>query len=648
MGEGGRADAQLDRVARLRLLFGVIAVLAGLWTIALYAGYGQSVVVGPLRLSSRNPTRALLLCALAIAAYAFVSGSAGLRQDLSRLTRGAYGVARTGAGGFTLLEVHVNPALVALLMAAASVGISFLFRESTAGGSDAYAYVTQADLLISGAPGLRVELPIAAAAPWPNAIGTFTTFGYRATPDHHAIVPVTAPGLPLLMAAFKIAFGHCAMFWVVPLSGGLLVWATFAAGRQAVSSSVGLAASWLVATSPTFLSMSRSVMSDVPAAAFWALALACVLRPSVIASLAAGLSASAAILIRPNLLPIAVMLGVWLLWRQRGQARFETRLPKRACPPIVVAFAAGLLPGVVAVLLVNRWLYGSPLSSGYGSLTSLFSFGNVALNSQRYARWLAETQTPIAIAGVVALLTPWRRLWPTSASRDAAWLLGLVLFAVFALYAAYNPFEEWWYLRFFLPAWPSIFIGTGALIVGLARGRSPLTRAIAALAIVALGVRGVSAAQRLGVYSPGEGERRYATVAELVARVTDPSSVIVTTAHIGAMRYYGGRLTVRYDELDASWLDRTLAWFVQRGRKPYILLEEQEVPEFKQRFAAASATGRLEMAPMLVYEAHQIAGRVYLFDPFGRVPETWKPEPIVDPQPRCPLPAERPPDYSGR
>jgi hypothetical protein len=57
----------------------------------------------------------------------------------------------------------------------------------------------------------------------------------------------------------------------------------------------------------------------------------------------------------------------------------------------------------------------------------------------------------------------------------------------------------------------------------------------------------------------------------------------------------------------------------------------------------------LELDPMLTYEAHQIAGRVYLFDPRTSAdprtpaPTIWEPEPIQDPQPRCPVPAEAAP-----
>ena len=95
---------------------------------------------------------------------------------------------------------------------------------------------------------------------------------------------------------------------------------------------------------------------------------------------------------------------------------------------------------------------------------------------------------------------------------------------------------------------------------------------------------------------------------------------------------------MRFDVLDPAWLDRAVEWLARAGRRPYILLEEQEVAEFRQRFRAARAVSGLDGAPLLIYEADQIAGRVYLFDAMFPASQTWQPAPIRDPQPRCPRP----------
>jgi asparagine N-glycosylation enzyme membrane subunit Stt3 len=176
-----------------------------------------------------------------------------------------------------------------------------------------------------------------------------------------------------MMAAAKAVAGHCAMFWVVPITGALLVWMTFALGRRLRSATLGLAGAWLVATSPAFLAMLTSPMSDVPAAAFWAFATYYALGNSSGEAIASGLAASAAILIRPNLAPLAVVVVAW-----KG---LQTGLrPSR--PSILLAL--GIVPGCLLVAWLNDRLYGSPLASGYGNLSYL-SLLNVVINLRNTA-----------------------------------------------------------------------------------------------------------------------------------------------------------------------------------------------------------------------------------------------------------------------
>jgi hypothetical protein len=149
-------------------------------------------------------------------------------------------------------------------------------------------------------------------------------------------------------------------------------------------------------------------------------------------------------------------------------------------------------------------------------------------------------------------------------------------------------------------------------------------------------------ANRLGVFPEGEGERRYATIAELVRQATEPSIIIVASIHAGPIRYYAGRDTMRFDLLDEAWLDRAVAWLTEHGRRPYFLIEDWERPIFEKRFAATSALGRLAISPVFAYRAYGIPGTVYLFDPARPAADTWEPPPIRNPQPRC-LPPAAPP-----
>jgi len=167
----------------------------------------------------------------------------------------------------SLLSRHAG---LAVVLALCVVGAGVVWNTRTAAGADAYGYVSQADLWLSRT--LFIDQRFAASAPWPLARWTFTPLGYRPEPAGYRIVPSYAPGLPMLMAVAKAMAGECAKFWIVPLAGGLLVLATYWIGVRIGRPWIGLAAAWLVATSPTMLFMLMAPMSDVPAAAAWALA----------------------------------------------------------------------------------------------------------------------------------------------------------------------------------------------------------------------------------------------------------------------------------------------------------------------------------------------------------------------------------------
>jgi Dolichyl-phosphate-mannose-protein mannosyltransferase len=607
-------------------MVGVASALALAWAVLVWISGGTTIAVAGLRVSSTDPIRPLLAVALLAAIYGFASGRQRVRQDAASVRR-----------------LATASRLAAVL--AAAIGVIAIAQSSyTASGADAYAYVTQADLLLAGT--LTVPVPIANEVPWPAPLSTFVPFGYAAVAHESAIASAVGPGLPLLMALFKALGGHTALFLVVPITAALLVWSTFAVGRALGSSALGLGAAWLTTTSPAFLTMVKEPMSDVPAAAFWALATWKAIDASRWSTVVSGVAAAIAILIRPNLLPLAAVLGAWMLW-PRAEDSVRHRLHS------FVVFSVPVVLACVAIASINRALFGSPLASGYGATEQLFSSANVLTNISRYGAWLAETQTPLVFAGLIALIVPATHLWPAPgpsrglgavASAEAAARLPVVMaLVVFAMYAFYIPFDAWWFLRLLLPAWPALCIGTAALIAAASRFAGTRAREVQVVALIALGLYTALLAKGLQVFPDNEGERRYATVAELVRQATDPSSIILASIHTGPIRYYAGRDTIRFDLLHEEWLDRAVAWLTEQGRHPYILIEDWERPIFEKRFAATSTLGRLSLSPVLAYRAYGIPGTVYLFDPARPAADTWEPPPIRNPQPRCLPPAAPPP-----
>ena len=585
------------------------AVVAALWTTVVWLSGGLVISVAGVGISSSDPLRPLIVAAVFAGSYAALAGAAQLRRDAEALKR-----------QFTAARLTALLTIIVL-----TVGLAH--NAWTAGGSDAYSYISQADLWLEGK--MKTEIPLASRVPWPNGLATFTPFGYRPVPNEPAIAPMTGPGLPLMMAALKYVAGHTAAFLVVPFSGALFLWATFLIGRRLGSESVGLGGAWLMATSPTFLIMFKSQMSDVPAGACWALATYWTLGNSVRSAIAGGLATSTATLIRPNLVPLAAILCLWL-------ARYSNRQR-------LFAFVAGALPGSLIVAVINNQLYGSPLSSGYGELGELFSIANVPATLTHYGTWLIETQTPIAAGGIIALAVAPRPIWRTPQARSGVRLLASLVIAVWALYSIYPLSNAWWTLRFLLPSWPAMCIGVAALVMWPTHRMIAWRRALQVGALIALGLYGVVVTWQRGVFPEGEGERRYASIATLVEQHTEPDAMILASIHAGATRYYTGRATMRFDLLDEAWLDRAVEWLQQNGRHPYVLIEDWEMPAFTKRFGGANRLGALTFAPALAYQAYRIPGKVYLFDLLRLNGPTLEPLPVRDPRPLCVPPGPRAP-----
>src|SRR5712691_6505274 len=293
--------------------------------------------------------------------------------------------------------------LLAALLALAALYAGVRWGAMVAGGADSYGYVSQAGLWQQGR--LTVQQDVVRPSPWPLAVATWAPLGYRPSPKQpDAIVPLYPPGLPLLMAAFQAIAGFCGAFLVVPLCGALATWLTYVLGRRLFDApGIALWGACLVGTSPVFLYQLMNAMSDVPATAAWTLALVLTVarRP-----LAGGLAMSAAIAIRPNLVPLAVVLLAWIVLSDTGTeaapyavpyvAGTGTGTPEGApyVAPYVAAsvaatrFAIGLVPSIAGIAWLNGRLYESPLTSGYGTTADYYSLGYLSTNVRQFASWM--------------------------------------------------------------------------------------------------------------------------------------------------------------------------------------------------------------------------------------------------------------------
>ena len=285
---------------------------------------------------------------------------------------------------------------------------------------------------------------------------------------------------------------------------------------------------------------------------------------------------------------------------QRCGCCFMTHARVTAFPRVhrAIVFSLPVAAASLVIAGLNQHLYGSATASGYGSIENLFAPRYLRQNIVNYTVWLVQSHTPLAVVGLVALWIPGRAMKSGRLQMRGRGLVGGMSLAVAGSYVLYESFGEWWYLRFLLPCWPALTLGSSGILASPG-GRS-FSR-IAKIVLLLVGAYGVYYAHGNWAFHLGRGDQRYIRVAQLVAAATEANSVVITLQHSGSLRYYGGRTTVRYDYVHAGWLDRVILSLRDRGVNPYILLDDREHEEFKSRFASQNNFGRLDLAKVFEY-----------------------------------------------
>lgn len=474
-----------------------------------------------------------------------------------------------------------------------------------AGGSDSYCYLNQAELFARGQ--VHDYERLAVDRSWPGGPGAFVPAGHgEVIGSPGAFVPICPAGYSAALVVARMVGGRTAMFWITPLMAALVVWLAFMLARRIGGAPSGLLAALFAGCSPPFIFQAMQPMNDVTAAAGWCGALVAASRAGgtpLSRSLLSGVIAGAALTVRPNLLPLAAIVGLWLAVSDppfRVATAFRT----------LAVFGVALLPGVVFVLAMQNAMYGSPFRSGYGDLSALFNAENIVPNLVRYPRWLVEAHTPLILLALASPLV----------ARDAFkrrycfWLL-IFAAAVFACYLPYVVFDDWWYLRFILPTLPPL-LALMAFVLGRVIDRFPLpARSIAFFATaVAVCVLYVSFAESRGGFGLRDFEWRFRAAGEYVAARLPADAAFITGHQTGSIRYYAARSTAGWGDIDPGRLDQAIEFLRRHGRKPYLLFEAWEEPLFRSRFQK-DRLGELGWPPMA--EINQIV-RIYDPDDYDR------------------------------
>jgi hypothetical protein len=319
----------------------------------------------------------------------------------------------------------------------------------------------------------------------------------------------------------------------------------------------------------------------VAATTWWLLAWVLALSSRSGAPLAAGLSVSAAVLTRPNLVPLSVVLAA-------VSSLKPPRLQRAAL------FVVGVVPGCAAVAALNAHWYGSPLLSGYGPLALFYAWDHVVPNLRRYWAWMIELDATVTLLAIVAPFVLRTKSAATAMLAFFAALLGGYLF--------YLVFDAWPFFRFLLPGLPLLLVLASAVMVWFV-SRLPLAfrGTLMFLLCTLFPIAAVQTAANHAVFDAQRLEQRYVAVGEYVGASLPANAIVLTVIQSGSIRIYGRLPTLRWDQLPAGSLDDTIGGLRAAGYDPYLLLEDWEDAIFRARFGTTSVAGNADWQSAIEY-----------------------------------------------
>jgi hypothetical protein len=473
--------------------------------------------------------------------------------------------------------------VVVLTAMAWTLTAAIVFGTFASGGADSSGYTSEARLLAQGR--LTDTIPVPAAFTWPEVEATLTPLGFTRGQSRGVIAPKYPPGLPLLLAPLTLV-SETAIYLLVPVLAVAAIWITYRLGVELGDPAAGAAAALLLSVSPTFLYQAVQPMSDVPVTACWLGALLVASRGSVRAAAAAGAISALAVLIRPNLAPIAAIVFVPAVFS--GTPRPTLR---------AILFVAALLPGVLALGWIQQVRYGSPVASGYGTIHDGFSLGYIPFNLARYPRWLTESHTGFIWLSLFAPFWITRR----AARPLLAWTALLLAAAVWAAYLPYVYFQpdEWFYTRFLLPAITVMLLFASAVSLwGLRRLPPALRAAVTAVLLGWLGAALLQSAAAHGAFALRVQERKYPLAGAFVRDNLPANAFVLAAQHSGSVRYYANRPTLRWDLMAPGRLDETLAILRSQGTEPFLVVDVGEDDEFRRKFDRAGQHAVRALIPL--------------------------------------------------
>jgi hypothetical protein len=462
-----------------------------------------------------------------------------------------------------------------LLVCLALYGALLVWASSfVAGGADSSGYLNAARLFSRGRAVERIEvldrlrLPVAWA-------GRFIPLGFALSVRPGSMAPSYPPGLPLHMAAAAAVGGwDRAPFLVPPAAAVACLVLLYLLGRElSLSPTLSAAGAILLAACPIFFGMAIQPMSDVPATLWILAALLAGLRGRRRESWAilCGIAFGIAVLVRPTDLLAAPAVAL--------------ALPAKKSAIWKAGLAA--LPFGVLLAVYNTSAFGSPTATGYGAiLSSSMSASNVWPAIRNYGHWLLILLTPLLPLAWLAVSGD-RRVPARDRALLLLWFGGFLVF-----YAFYEVYEDWWSIRFLLPALPAMILAAGLLardipsaledrsfLGGLFRKKF-LIGVVLLGSIVAVDVVHIRHFDLLGM---ARGEAVYRDASRWAASILPSDSLVASMQMSGALTYYTNLSIVRWDLLEAARFQDFRQTVESRGIRWYALLWPFEEAEFQKR-----------------------------------------------------------------
>jgi hypothetical protein len=381
--------------------------------------------------------------------------------------------------------------------------------------------------------------------------------------------------LPLIMALALLG-GSCGPYLVVPFFSVLFVWFTFRLGRLAMGRAGAIVAVVVLLTTPVVLYQALWPMSDIPAGALWTAAFVYALGGSRRSAAIAGGWAAAGLLVRPNLLFVPMVPMVLLALDARGRERWIR----------AALFILPIVPVAVLIAVLNTLWYGAPSNSGYGAAREIYLVENIWPNLKLYAAWLRESHGWWPLLALVPFVPPFSRYVERRVLTACAFITVVTL----ASYLSYSQFEVWWYLRFLMPAFGAFAVLIAAGVVSISRALPlPFGRVAAALALALMTLTTISFAAEKGVFGDlRAGERRYVDIGEFAGEHLPANAALFAVQHSGSLRFYSGRLTLRYDWVQKAWAPTVPAAVEAAGYHPYLVVDDFEIPQVRSQFGLAA------------------------------------------------------------